>query len=114
MQPKVLKYILDIESVIHEMDSFKALVDNNFEKYLESTVVKRATERNLEIIGEAVRKIKELEPAIHISSYNRIIGLRNLIAHAYDAVEDEIIWGIIQRDIPKLLTEIKKLKHGNY
>ncbi len=36
MQPRILKYILDIQSVIAELDSFKALVDNNFESYKNS------------------------------------------------------------------------------
>ncbi|MEQ9425797.1 MAG: DUF86 domain-containing protein [Cyclobacteriaceae bacterium] len=45
-----------------------------------------------------------------ITSYKRIIGLRNLISHAYDSVEDELIWGIIQKDIPKLKDEIAKMR----
>jgi uncharacterized protein with HEPN domain len=73
-------------------------------------VVKRATERNLEIIGEAVKKIKEIDSKLNIPSSKRIIGLRNLIVHAYDSVEDEIIWGIIQKDIPTLKSDIGKLK----
>ena len=40
----------------------------------------------------------------------KIIGLRNIIAHAYDAVDDEMIWAIIQRDIPELKKEIELLK----
>jgi uncharacterized protein with HEPN domain len=83
-----LKYILDIEAVIVEIESFKALVDNNFERYQSELVVKRAVERNLEIIGEAVRNLMVLDPALPISSTRKIVGLRNLIAHAYDTVED--------------------------
>ena len=73
-------------------------------------VIKRACERDLEIIGEAINKLIQLEPNIGISSTKNIIGLRNLIIHAYDSVEDEIIWGIIQKDIPILKTEIEQLK----
>ncbi len=72
--------------------------------------MQRAIERELEIIGEAVRKIIELHPDFEISSSKKIIGLRNIISHAYDSIEPELIWGIIQRDIPKLSDEIQKLK----
>ena len=73
-------------------------------------ILRRATERNLEIIGEAVRKILEIEPTIEITSVKNIIGLRNLISHAYDSIEPEMIWGIIQNNIPTLSSETLKIK----
>ena len=72
--------------------------------------MQRAIERDLEILGEAIKKITEISPVIEISIKN-IIGLRNIIAHAYDSVEPEMIWAIIQKDIPKLSNEIFILKH---
>lgn len=72
--------------------------------------MQRAIERDLEIIGEAIRKIIEIDPTITISSAKNIIRLRNIISHAYDTVEPEIIWGIIQNNIPVLADEIKKIK----
>ena len=112
MLPKVLKYILDIETVVAEIESFKALAGNNFEEYKKQQVIKRAIERDLEIIGEAVKGLKALNPSIEISSSRKIISLRNLISHSYDSVEDEIIWGIIQKDIPRLSEEVEKIKTG--
>jgi uncharacterized protein with HEPN domain len=112
MQHSSLKYILDIERVIHEIEEFKELVENDFEIYRVQVVVKRAIERNLEIIGEAVRNLKQINPDVKISSSRKIIGLRNLILHAYDTVEDELIWGIIQKDIPVLKMETDNLKKG--
>lgn len=109
MQPKALKYVLDIESLINELDSFKALVENNFFNYQKQLVVKRAVERDLEIIGEAVKELKNLEPNIEITSMSRIISFRNLLAHAYDSIDDEIVWGILQKDIPVLKSDISKL-----
>jgi len=96
--------------VILEIESFKSLVENNFQIYITKLVVKRAVERDLEIIGEAVKKLLMLEPKIKIESSRKIIGLRNMISHAYDTIEDELIWGIIQKDIPRLLDEIEKIK----
>ncbi|MBK6525258.1 MAG: DUF86 domain-containing protein [Crocinitomicaceae bacterium] len=110
MQPKVLKYLLDIESVISEIETIKARIGNDFNVFTKDVIMQRALERELEIIGEAVRKLIELQPDIQISSSKKIIGLRNIISHAYDSIEPELIWGIIQRDVVKLSEEIQKLK----
>jgi uncharacterized protein with HEPN domain len=112
MQPKVLKFLLDIESIIQEVELVKAKVENNFLKYQNDIILQRAVERDLEIIGEAVRNLVEINPDIKISSTKKIIGLRNIISHAYDSVEPELIWGIIQKDIPKLADEVKEIKKG--
>lgn len=68
MQPRILKYILDIQSVIEEIETIKKLTDNNFNFFKSDIILQRAIERELEIIGEAVRKIIELEPNINISA----------------------------------------------
>ena len=113
MQPKILKYILDIQSVIQEIETIKTKANNNFISFKTDIILQRAIERDLEIIGEAIRKIIEIDPTITITSAKNIIGLRNIISHAYDSVEPEMIWGIIQNNIPVLADEIKKLKVSN-
>lgn len=110
MQPKVLKYILDIESVIQEIEAIKVKTNNNFKSFQSDIILQRAIERDLEIIGEAIRKIIEFDPTIKITSAKNIIGLRNIISHAYDSVEPEMIWGIIQNNIPSLSEEIHAIK----
>ena len=110
MQHKLLKYFLDIESIIIEIEAIKTKTDNNFILFKSDIILQRAIERDLEILGEAIKKITEISPIIEISSVKNIIGLRNIIAHAYDSVEPEMIWAIIQRDIPKLSNEIFILK----
>lgn len=111
MQPKVLKYILDILSVIQEIEDIKAKSENNFKTFQSDIILQRAIERDLEILGEAIRKVIELDPSISITSAKNIIGLRNIISHAYDSVEPEMIWGIIQNNIPVLAEEINVLKN---
>jgi uncharacterized protein with HEPN domain len=110
MQLNILKCILDIESVISEIESFKLKANNDFSAFKSDMILRRAAERDLEIIGEAVCKILEIEPTIEITSVKNIIGLRNLISHAYDSIEPEMIWGIIQNNIPILSSEILKIK----
>jgi len=110
MRPEVLKFLLDIESVITEIEEIKTQLDNDFRKFEENFIARRAVERELEIIGEAVNKISKLDSNINITGIPNIVSLRNLIIHAYDSIEPELIWAIIQRDIPKLSNEIERLR----
>lgn len=112
MQLKLLKYILDIESVIEEIETIKQKSQNNFNIFYDDIILQRAVERDLEIIGEAIKKMIEIDPNIQITSSKNIIGLRNIISHAYDTVEPEMLWGIIQKNIPVLADEIRKLKNS--
>ena len=73
-------------------------------------MAKRAVERQLEIIGEAVNHMSKIDPNINISGAKHIVGLRNLIIHSYDAVDPEILWGIIQKDVPVLKVELQELR----
>jgi uncharacterized protein with HEPN domain len=110
MQPKLLKYILDIESVIKEIELVKERTSNDFNQFSKDIILQRAVERNLEIIGEAVKKMMAINSNINISSSKNIIGLRNIIAHAYDSVDPEMLWAIIQKNVPVLKEEIMELK----
>ncbi|SNS48918.1 Uncharacterized conserved protein, contains HEPN domain [Ekhidna lutea] len=110
MRPEVLKYLLDIESIISEIEEIKIQLDNDFKKFESSFIIRRAVERELEIIGEAINKLSKLEGNINISGIPNIVSLRNLIIHSYDSIEPELIWAIIHRDIPKLSGEIEKLR----
>lgn len=110
MQPsKVFKYILDIEAILEEIDFVKSK-HKSFADFDSDLLARRAIERHLEIIGEAVNNIRKIDPSINISSVEQIVNLRNLIIHAYDTVDSGILWGIIQKDIPVLKTEIGALR----
>lgn len=76
-------------------------------------LLKRAIERILEIIGEAMSRILKEEPEIKISHAKRIIGLRNQIIHGYDSVSDENIWAILINHMPTLKEEIEGLVNSN-
>lgn len=110
MQLRILKYILDIETVIAEINLIKIKANNNFHTFSTDILLQRAAERDLEIIGEAVKKNMELDPQAPISSTKNIIGLRNRISHAYDSIEPEMVWSIIQKDIPLLEDQLVQYK----
>ncbi|MBK9731637.1 MAG: DUF86 domain-containing protein [Chitinophagaceae bacterium] len=81
----------------------------SFNDFKAAYTVKRAVERELLIIGEAIGDLRKLNPAIAISDMRKIIALRNIIAHEYDSVQDDNIWLIIVRHLPGLKDEVDKL-----
>lgn len=109
MNERVLKWLFDITIAIDEINSYFNKYDKTYQAYRENPVLKRATERNLEIIGEAVNRILKAHPDIEIDNAKRIIGLRNQIIHAYDNISDEYIWGIVIRHLPQLKKDVNKL-----
>ena len=70
-----------------------------------------AVERRFEIIGEALNRIRNKDKSIlaMMSESEKIIGLRNQIAHGYDQVKPEVLWNIIQYKIPILIDEISAI-----
>lgn len=109
MNERVLKYLYDIKFAIEEIDSFFIGREKRFEEYSIDILLKRAIERDLEIIGEAMNRIMKENTAIEITNAHRIVGLRNQIIHGYDTVSDENIWGIVIIHLPKLKEEVRLL-----
>ena len=72
-------------------------------------MLRRAVERELEIIGEAVSKLKKIDAEVQLTNSRKIIDLRNKVIHSYDSVDDIIIWGIVIKYLPILKTEIEAL-----
>ena len=90
-----------------EIDSFFSGKEKRFVDYQSNMLLKRAIERNLEIIGEAVNKILIIDADFPIENARKIVGLRNHIVHAYDNISDENIWGIIINHLPRLRQDVQ-------
>jgi uncharacterized protein with HEPN domain len=101
-------YLLDIQNSIDSINEYLG-TERNFNTYESNKLLRRAVERELEIIGEAVNRILKVDPAIDISDSRRIVNLRNLVIHAYDSVDNVIIWGIIDKDLPLLKNQVAEL-----
>ena len=114
MSEKLLKYLFDIKLAIEEIESYFIENEKRFESYRKKTLLKRAIERNLEIIGEAINRILVIERDFPIKNARKIVGLRNQIIHSYDNISDENIWGIIVNHLPTLKQEIEELINKYY
>lgn len=111
MDKKVLKWLYDVKVSIDEINSYFSNEEMDFLEYKKNFMRKRAVERNLEIIGEAINRIIKTDIAIasKISDSIAIVGLRNQVIHAYDNISDETIWAILTNHLPKLKVEIDTL-----
>ena len=108
MASEIKTWLTDIEAAIREINQF--LPDKkDFKKFQNDLKTKRAIERNIEIIGEAVNRILQVNPEVSISSARKIVDTRNRIIHGYDSVSEEIIWAIVIRDLPVLEKEVNSL-----
>ena len=109
MNSRTKKLLFDIKISIEEIETFLEGTENNFFMYKENLMLKKAVERNLEIIGEAVNRLSKIDDTVEITNAKGIIGLRNQIIHAYDNISDENIWSILINHLPKLKEEITSL-----
>lgn len=82
---------------------------NSYKEYCNDITVRKAVERDLAIIGEAIVKIKKLHPEIELTGIKKIIGFRNLIIHSYDSVKNDFVWLVVKIHLPVLKTEVEKL-----
>lgn len=109
MDRTVKKYLYDIYSAIEEIELFLSQRPKQYQVYLDDLMFKRAIERNIGIIGEAMSKILQIDNYIAITNAKNIKGARNYVVHAYDSLEPHIIWNIVVNDIPKLKEEVAQL-----
>jgi len=108
MNNEIRTWLKDIEQAISEINSFIPNL-KLFAEFQRDLKTKRAVERNIEIIGEAMTRILKMVPDIQISHTRKIVDTRNRIIHGYDSVSEEILWGIIINNLPDLEKEIKEL-----
>lgn len=108
MDDYVYAWLFDIKTSIDEIESY---FPNGkvFQYYHEDLKTKRAVERNIEIIGEAMSRIMKIDPEIKISNSRKIVDARNKIIHGYDEISDDVIWGIVVNSLPLLKSEVETL-----
>lgn len=109
MERAVNKTLEDIRTAIIEIDSFFETRPMRFDVYMSDVCLRRAIERNITIIGEAMNRLLKFAPDIEITSASKVVDTRNYVIHGYDSVTDDIMWGIIVRHLPLLKAEVERL-----
>ena len=107
MDIEIKAWLYDILNAINEIDSFFIDTPKEFTAYQNDTRTRRAVERNVEIIGEAMNRILLTDTGIELSNSRKIVDTRNRIIHGYDSVSDDIIWTIVMSHLPNLKLEVE-------
>ncbi len=99
----------------HIMECIRRIEENvasGYDSFLASHTLQDAVLRNLQTLTEATQRISDGLKAAHPNvEWQHIAALRNLLVHNYLGIDLEIIWAIVERDIPELkLTVLKMLK----
>ena len=108
MDDNVNKFLFDVSTAINSINDYIGY-PKIFANYENNRQLQQAVERNIEIIGEATKRILEIEPNIKISNARRIVNARNRIIHGYDDIDNAEIWSIIINNLPVLEQEIEIL-----
>ena len=108
MEHNIKACLKDIEQAIQEIYDFLPK-ERNFLAFQKDLKTRKAVERNIEIIGEAMDRILKEEPKIQITDSRKIVDTRNRIIHGYDVVSADVIWLIVNKSLPILEKEVKLL-----
>jgi uncharacterized protein with HEPN domain len=108
MEHEIKACLKDIEQAILEIYEFLPK-ERNFFEFQKDLKTRKAIERNIEIIGEAMDRILKMDPTIQISDSRKIVDTRNRIIHGYDIVSNDVIWLIVNKSLPVLKEEVRKL-----
>jgi uncharacterized protein with HEPN domain len=108
MNPDVKKYFQDILDSISRIEHHLASISSPVE-FINNITVSDAVERRLAIIGEALWKATKTDPAVLLTDQKKIIGLKHILVHEYDMIDDGTIWKICQSNLPILKNEVTLL-----
>jgi len=106
---EVRKYLFDIQEACEFLAQFTE--GKSLDDYVADPLLRSAVERQFEIIGEALKQMLNLRPDLSssISDNQRIIAFRNRLIHGYADIAHDVVWGVLESNLPKLSREVKEL-----
>jgi len=105
-------YLEDILACIGKIKEFTKGMD--FGKFGKNLLVQDAVLRNIEVMGEAASKLPESTRKKHPEvEWRKIIGMRNKLIHGYDDVDAEIVWNVVEKDLPDFERKIRLLRENS-
>ena len=103
------KHLQDILTALEEIDSFFGSEPKLFNEFASNICLRRAVERNIEVIGEAMKRILKSGVEINITNSRKIVDALNYIIYGYDSLSVDILWSIVINHLPKLKQEVNDL-----
>jgi uncharacterized protein with HEPN domain len=102
-------YVRDMIEACERVAEF--IAGHTSESYGATAMVRSAVERQIEIVGEAARRVsEELRARTPHVPWRPIIAQRHILAHEYGEIEHELIWRVATRHIPALLAQLRPVE----
>ena len=104
---EVHKYLFDIVQACDLLTQFTS--GKTFTHYSADALLRSAVERQFEVMGEALNQALRLYPDLsnRVSACRRIVAFRNRLIHGYAFVSDEVVWGVLEANLPTLRREVQ-------
>lgn len=100
-------YLYDIQDAIAKIDTFTM---GGKQAFMDSALIQDAVVRNLEVIGEATKRLtQETKMATPHIPWRRVAGLRDILIHDYARVNFEAVWNVVEEHLPSLRQTIASL-----
>lgn len=109
VKEEVLTYLQDVLDAISDLQICFEGYPKRFDLFKDDIMRRCVVERKTEIMGEAINRIRKIDPTIEIPNGRAIIDTRNRIIHSYDNVNAEFLWGLVLRHIPQLKIDIERI-----
>lgn len=106
---KIMTYLQDVLDAINDLQSCFVGFPNRYDLFEKDIMRKCVVERKVEIMGEAINRIKKTDSSVVIPNARAIIDTRNRIIHAYDNVQPVFLWSLVLRHIPELKKDIERI-----
>ena len=102
---------LFLQDILESIEKIVQYVQGlTYEQFVQDDKTWDAVLRNLEIIGEAARRVPAAIQVQHPEvPWGQIVALRNRLIHGYFAVDEEIVWDIVTNELPTLRTQIERI-----
>ena len=109
MQLEAKKYLFDVRQACARVAEFTK--GKSFADYEQDPMLKAAVERQFEIVGEALNRLAKLDASVveQITDHRRIIAFRNILVHAYAQIDNRVVWGVVEANLPALTAEVGAL-----
>ena len=103
------KHLEDILNAVNDIETFFDGQPKLFEEFCNDLRLRRAVERCIEIIGEAMNRVLKENNHVAITNARKIVDARNYIIHGYDSLSVDILWSIVINHLPRLKSEVEEL-----
>ncbi len=107
MSREWLLYVMDIRDSCRKIETYTASMTR--EQFLADDRTVDAVIRNLMIIGEATRRVpEEMLASMPDINWRRVADMRNVLAHAYFGIDEDILWDVIRNHVPPMLAAVEE------